>query len=78
RPEARRGMERCVAPGGLLIDIARGREADEAPGGPPWPLTRAEMVPVAEDIALEGGITDLWDDEEPPVRRFVAIAQRRG
>jgi SAM-dependent methyltransferase len=36
-----------VAPGGTLLVIARGRDADEDEGDLPWPLTKAELDAVA-------------------------------
>ncbi len=36
-------MRSTVGPGGTLLVIMFGREDDEAPDGPPWPLSRAEI-----------------------------------
>lgn len=79
-PAARRQAARVlcdlVAPGGLLLVIARGREADEPEGAMPWPLTRAEVEAIGADgFALER-FDDFLDDEEPPVRRFRATFRR--
>lgn len=38
-----------VAPGGTLLVISGGREADTTPQGPPWPLTRDEIDRFAAD-----------------------------
>ena len=61
-----------VAPGGILLVIARGRDDDQAAGELPWPLTRGEaQLPLAfglEQLSFE----DYLDSEVPPVRRFRA------
>jgi 2-polyprenyl-3-methyl-5-hydroxy-6-metoxy-1,4-benzoquinol methylase len=60
----------CVALGGQLLVICRGRYPEENPGNMPWPLTRAEL-----DLFLRVGLQqvqfeDYLDEEEPPTRRF--------
>jgi SAM-dependent methyltransferase len=76
RPRAMQCIASYLAPGGMLLVIARGREASEDPGQMPWPLTREELGHFAacglHAIALE----DYLDDEQPPVRRFRAEFQR--
>ncbi len=74
RLEAVRLMPELVAPGGRLLLICRGREPDQDLGGPPWPLTRAELRAL-EDAGLEElRFEDLRvrDDRDPDVgiRRF--------
>jgi hypothetical protein len=61
-----------VAPGGTLLVIATARaEGGDAPSGPPWPLTRAEVEAFAvgdlepaqiEDIR-EPGVPARWRAE---------------
>ena len=59
-----------VAPGGTLLVIFRGRDADEPQGNLPWPLT-PETVRRFENHGLELiEFEDYLDDETPPVRRF--------
>jgi SAM-dependent methyltransferase len=59
-----------VAPGGMLLVIARGREAHEPPGEMPWPLIREEL----EEFRVHGlrrlAFEEYFDQEDPPVRRF--------
>jgi len=43
RPDAARCMASLVAPGGTLLAITRGREADEPAEALPWPLVRDEL-----------------------------------
>ena len=47
-----------VAPGGMLIVFARGRDPDVPDDGPPWSLTRAEIEAIAS-----GGLTLVRVDE---------------
>ena len=66
-----------VAPGGQLLVIARGREADEPEGqGPPWPLTRQEIDGFKRAGLLEKSFEDYADSEPPWVRRFRALYHR--
>lgn len=72
RQSALHGLASALAPGGLLLIIARGREEDEDPGHMPWPLTRAELDSL-KTLGLEAESFEVYfDDEEPPVRRFRA------
>ena len=76
RPVLARNLARLVAPGGTLLVVARGREPEEDPGSLPWPVTRAEIEACA-DFGLElCEWRDFGDDEEPPVRRFLAQFRR--
>jgi SAM-dependent methyltransferase len=68
----------CVAPGGVLLVVARGREPDEPVGAMPWPLTVAEVSALAVDGLVLERLDDLLDDEDPPVRRLVAVLRRSG
>jgi hypothetical protein len=66
----------CVAPGGTLLLIARGRDLHESPGDSPWPLTRAELEVFGDYQLEESAFEDYMDDENPPVRRFMVTYQR--
>ena len=62
----------CVAPGGVLLAVVRGRDdgdcVDEA--GPPWAISRAECATFeTRGLVLESW-EDFRDDEDPPNRRF--------
>jgi SAM-dependent methyltransferase len=73
RERAIAGTADLVAPGGTLLVIARAREESDDPGRMPWPLTRAEI----ESFPLPAvRIEDLYDDEDPPVRRWRAEFRR--
>jgi SAM-dependent methyltransferase len=74
RGEARRqaiaNIAALVAPGGTLLVIARARNDDQDPGQFPWPLTRDEVTsfPGLTPVRIE----DLYDNEQPPRRRWRA------
>lgn len=76
QPDAMRAVASLVAPGGRLLLIARGREPDDPTPGLHWPLTRAGLSPLREAGLAEESFEDFLDDEEPPVRRFLAVFRR--
>jgi SAM-dependent methyltransferase len=65
-----------LCPGGLLLVVARGREASDPEGQMPWPLTRAELSAFTaaglEELSFED-LLDVEDPGEPAVRRFRAL-----
>lgn len=71
RARAVDALASCVAPGGLLVAIGRLRDDGEPADGPPWPLTRTELARFVTAGLTEVSVADRWDDEDPPVRRFV-------
>ncbi|MCB9838757.1 MAG: methyltransferase domain-containing protein [Phycisphaeraceae bacterium] len=63
---------------GVLVAIARGRDATEPIEevvGPPHPLTAAEMESLfaAEGLTPMRKIDDFYDDNDPPVRRLRGV-----
>lgn len=62
-----------TAPGGRLLVIARARE-ESAPAGL-WSLHRGEIEAMARPGVRLDSLDEVWDDEEPPVRRWVAWFQ---
>ena len=68
----------CVAPGGVLLAVMRGRddEAEVDGSGPPWAISRAEC----SAFERQGLVLDSWEDflepEEPFNRRFRSIFRR--
>jgi hypothetical protein len=42
----------------------------------PWPLTRSEVEDIAHDGLSRESVEEVIDDEDPPVRRFVAVFAR--
>jgi SAM-dependent methyltransferase len=43
-PQARQALAGFLRPGGQLLVIARARDEDQAIDGPPWPLTRTDLL----------------------------------
>lgn len=63
-----------LAPGGVLLLVARGRDViPSLEEGPPWPLVRAEIDRAGASLAPRS-FDDLDDDG---TRRFVAAFQKR-
>jgi SAM-dependent methyltransferase len=79
RPERERAVGPIadfVAPGGTLLVVTRGRDAHEAAGEFPWPLTREETTAFASHGLNLVAFDDFRDDRRPPVRRFRAEFRR--
>jgi SAM-dependent methyltransferase len=76
RQAAGLALGRCVAPGGRLFVYCRGREPEDPPGAMPWPLTTDEVHALAGDGFVMERFEDFLDDEEPPVRRLLAVLRR--
>jgi hypothetical protein len=64
-----------VAPGGTLIVIARRREPGTGDGGPPWPLTRAEIDSIATG-GLQQVSTETIEAASVPARRWLSEFRR--
>ncbi|MDT7540042.1 MAG: hypothetical protein QOI82_3627 [Actinomycetota bacterium] len=71
-------LGRCIVPGGRLFVYCRAREPEEPPGSMPWPLTPDEVLTLATDGLSVERFEDFLDDEEPPVRRVLAVLRRTG
>lgn len=69
-------LAETVAPGGRVVAIGRLRDEREPPDGPPWPLTRRELRGFVDAGLVEAELRDFLDDEDPPVRRFLATYTR--
>jgi SAM-dependent methyltransferase len=65
-----------VRPGGKLLAIVRGREADEPEGQMPWPLTRNELNEFVRAGLIGESFEEFFDNEEPPARRFRVLYSR--
>lgn len=66
----------CVAPGGALLAISRGREDEELPVQLPWPLSRREYAGFEQAGLVLESWEDFVDGEDPPTRRFRALLRR--
>jgi SAM-dependent methyltransferase len=65
-----------LAPGGLLLVVARARQADEPVGTLPWPLTREDLAGLNSAGLETQSLEEYFDLEDPPVRRFRATYRR--
>jgi SAM-dependent methyltransferase len=65
-----------VAAGGMLIVIARAREAGETVEGPPWALTRSEIDSLGQTGLEPVRIEDMVDTSMPWPRRWRAEFRR--
>ncbi|MCP4634139.1 MAG: class I SAM-dependent methyltransferase [candidate division Zixibacteria bacterium] len=68
--QAIRRIANFVMPGGTLLVICRGRNADEKIENPPWPLSKEKADKFKNHGLTEISFEDFLDSEEPPVRRF--------
>jgi SAM-dependent methyltransferase len=73
REKALEAIAACVAPGGRLLVICRGREPSDPAGTMPWPLTKAELARLSEHGFVEEAFEDFLDGN---TRRFLVIYQR--
>ena len=77
RGRAMKSLAGFLADQGELLVVCRGREAEDARGEMPWPLTRGELRRMTEGAGLvERGFEDYWDEEEAGVRRFRGVYAR--
>jgi ubiquinone/menaquinone biosynthesis C-methylase UbiE len=75
REDAIRRLPRFLEPQGKLLVIARGKEPNEFPEGPPWPLTKNDLAPLSQMGLMGDTFEDYLDEELPPIRRFRAAYQ---
>ncbi len=72
-PAATAAVASLVAPGGTLLVVAAGRDADEPVAtGPPWPLTETEVRAFAQRHLAISGVEDHRDPARPAFRRWRA------
>lgn len=63
-------IAQLLAPSGILLLIARGRQPEEDQGTMPYPLTRGELAAFSRNGLKEFSFEDFMDGESPPVRHF--------
>lgn len=67
---------RCVAPGGTLLIVTRGRDHDQPIGSMPWPLSQQELLRFLQTGLEQVQFEDLVDSSSASVRRFRVEYQR--
>jgi SAM-dependent methyltransferase len=75
REAAIRALPGLVAPGGMLLVIARATDEDDPVRDPammPWPLTRSELEALAGNQLAVRSVEKFLDSEEPPKLRWRA------
>jgi SAM-dependent methyltransferase len=77
RPKTVERISRFAARGGTLLVICRGRNPEEDSGRMPWPLTKHELDGFHRHGLKEIAFEDFLDDEDPPVRRYRVMYQRK-
>lgn len=74
RRRAMASIADCVAPGGTLLVICRGRDEDQLQEDRvPSPLSRSDLTAFREAGMQEVALEDYLDAEDPPVRRLRAL-----
>ena len=63
-----------LKPGGALLLVARARDASQPADGPPWPLTREELIPPAGFI--EESLSEILAGDNPSDRRWRILYRR--
>jgi SAM-dependent methyltransferase len=69
-------IEAAVAPGGVVLLIARGRDDNAPLAEIPYALSREELSRLFAVGLAEERIEDFLDREDPPVRRLRALYRR--
>lgn len=64
-------ISRLAAPGGELIIVTRGRADDEEPVGVPWALSKKDLARFEANGFRQTDLTEMFGDEEEPIKRFV-------
>jgi SAM-dependent methyltransferase len=73
RMRAQQALAQCVAAGGCLLVICRGRDQNDPTGDMPWPLTCEELDHFGKLGLQRTSFEEFVDRETPPVRRFRAL-----
>lgn len=77
RPKVIDSISNFIAPNGKIVVVTRGREDDEIPPEMPWALSRKDLSQFEKNGLKQTHFEEMWDEEEPPVRRFVVEYQRK-
>jgi SAM-dependent methyltransferase len=71
RPKVIDSIAGFVKKDGKLVVVTRGRENDEVPPELPWALSKKDLLQFEANGLKQIHFEEMWDEEEPPVRRFV-------
>ncbi len=77
RPAAAARIAGSVGPGGRLLVVCRGRDAEDSPGPMPWPLTRTEVGLFRAHGLDETQFEDYREGDASSTRRF-RVEYRKG
>jgi SAM-dependent methyltransferase len=73
---AMESIARFLAPGGVLLVVARGRDPQEPDKGPPWPLTKAQLETFTDCGLILLSFEDCLEGDDRATRRFRAVYQK--
>ncbi len=73
RAHAIANVAQCVAPGGQLLVVCRGRDAQEELGSMPWPLSYDELAHFQQSGLRETSFEDVRDEDG---RHFRVVYER--
>jgi SAM-dependent methyltransferase len=73
REAAIRRIAKFASPGGRLLVVSRGKEPNQFPEGPPWPVTKNDLTGFLQVGLQCDSFEDYMDREDPPIRRFRAL-----
>ncbi|MEO7022150.1 MAG: class I SAM-dependent methyltransferase [Ktedonobacteraceae bacterium] len=73
RTRAIASVAQCVAPGGQLLIVCRGRDPQDKLGTMPWPLTRVELAQFEQSGLHEVSFEDIRDEDR---RHFRVVYSR--
>jgi SAM-dependent methyltransferase len=64
-------------PDGKIVVVTRGREDDEIPLELPWALSRQDLSRFEANGLKQTYFEEMFDEEDPPVKRFVVEYERK-
>ena len=73
REEAMKSISKFLGPQGFLLVVTRGKDPNEFPEGPPWPLSKSDLLPLQQSGLRCESFEDFKDSEDPSIRRFRAL-----
>jgi SAM-dependent methyltransferase len=76
RAACARSIAGMVAPGGVLLVVARSRTPEDSEGLMPWPLAREELDAFLFPRLRLANLLEIVEPGDPPVTRFVAEFSR--